>query len=192
MNGHSFARIGIVFAILAIAAATPATAQVISIRSGTFTTDNSLGGRLDISGTQGFTLQAAMTDGINEPFASCRLGICPPGELEIHVRSIGNDLPGTATLRGNTYADLGGLVSPNSADIMITGQIGIPPVGNQPVTVTAPFDFAGLFFYAESENDPPQEARLIGGGQVTFHLAPASGGTEWTATSAVFEFTRRR
>jgi hypothetical protein len=71
---------------------------------------------------------------------------------------------------------------------MISGEIAIPLVGSEPVTVSAPFDFSGLFFYAESENDPPNEARLVGGGRVTLHLTPVNGGTEWSATRAVFEF----
>jgi hypothetical protein len=190
MIGYSFVRIGILFAILASAAARPAAAEVITILSGTLVFDSSgNSGRLDISGNRDFRLEAATLSGINEPFESCGFGACEPGRtVTLFATWVGNDLPGVARLRGVTYQDVGGLNSPNSADIRFSGEVPIPPVGDSPVTITAPFDFAGRFFYADSDTAPQQDAFLTGGGRVTFVLVPGADGTSWSAQSARFEF----
>jgi len=50
MNRHSIAKTGILLSLLALAAARPATAEVIAIKSGTFAFEGGEG-RLDVSGT---------------------------------------------------------------------------------------------------------------------------------------------
>jgi hypothetical protein len=66
--------------------------------------------------------------------------------------------------------------------------VPIPPVADHPVTITVPFDFAGIFVYAPDLESPQQEALLTGGGIVTFVLTPGADGTSWSAKSAEFEF----
>jgi hypothetical protein len=190
MFEQKFVKIGIAFMILLSAAAKPAAAEVIAIKSGTLSFGTGPGSqRLVISGNRDFRFEGATLTGINEPYESCGSGACEPGQTAtLHATWTGNDLPGVAELRGKTYPDVGGHNSPNWLRVTFSGEVPIPPVGDQPVTITAPFDLAGIFVYAPNLESPTQEALLTGGGVVTFVLAPAVDGTSWLARSAEFEF----
>jgi hypothetical protein len=182
---YSFAKFGIVLAIL-VCAARPAESQVISIIDGTFISEGG-GGQLNISGTQAFRLEAAALTGRFDAVDQCFVPECPPGTVvELGARWIGNDLPGTATLRGKTYDDVGGLDSLNSADVRFAGQFVMPPLSDGPVSITVPFDFAGRFAYSEDLSEV-QDALLTGGGQVTLVLEQLFQGS-WSIRSAAFEF----
>lgn len=184
-----FVRTGIVLSVLTAAAARPAMAEVITIKQGTFTTESESGGRLSIAGTRGFTMDAGTHFGFFNAFNQCSVPECVPGTVvEINAGWSGNDLPGTATLRGQTYPDLGGPMSPNGAEILFSGQITMPPMSDGPVSVTVPFDFAGEFRYGPDLDTPQQKAFLTGGGFVTFLLKPFQDGTSWFIESVEFEF----
>jgi hypothetical protein len=183
---HSFVKTGILLSLLALAPAVSATAEVISIKHGTFTYRP---GILTISGNRGFTMDAGAQTGFFHAFDQCSVPECPPGAVvEINAGWSGNDLPGIATLRGKTYPDLGGHNSPNSAEIRFSGQITMPPMSDGPVSVTVPFDFAGEFRYRPDLETPPEKAFLTGGGVATFHLEPFADGMTWFIRSAEFAF----
>jgi hypothetical protein len=181
--------VGAGFVWLVVAAAPHRAEAQIIVRTGSMVMESSGFARLTISGNRHFTLQASAYDGLNEPFASCGFGVCTPGAtLDILVRSTGNDLPGIATLRGQTYDDLGGLASPNFADIAFIGRVTMPAMNGAPARVTAPFEFTGRLAYAPDPFSEPDVVSLVGRGRVTFYLTPSVDGTEWNATHAVFEF----
>jgi hypothetical protein len=191
MIGHRFVKTGIVLSLLTVATARPATAEVITILRGTFVSDRGeWGGSLDIEGNRGFTLEADALLGFFGAFNACSVPECPPGTVvEINAGWSGNDLPGTATLRGKTYPDVGGHSTWNSAFIRFSGQITMPPMAEGPVSITAPFDFAGRFTYSPDLSSP-SEALLTGGGVVTFLLEPYPDGTNtsWIVRRAEFDF----
>ena len=189
MMAHSFVKNGILLSLLVLVPAVSATAEVISIKQGTFTAEGESGGRLSIAGNRGFTMDAGTHFGFFHAFNQCSVPECPPGTVvEINAGWSFNDLPGTAVLRGRTYPDLGGHNSPNGAVIRFSGQITMPPMGDEPVSVQVPFDFAGRFVYGPDLETAAQEALLTGGGAVTFHLEPYPDRTSWLIRSAEFEF----
>ena len=190
MSRREFAKTGTVLSFLIFAAAASATAEVITIKSGTLSFGTGAGAqRLVISGNRDFRFEGSTLSGINEPYESCGFGACEPGRTAtLHAHWSGNDLPGVAELRGQTYPDVGGLNSPNHLEVTFSGDVPIPPVGDRPVRITVPFDFAGRFIYAPDPASPPREALLTGGGVVTFVLVPGADGTSWSARSAEFEF----
>jgi hypothetical protein len=189
MCRQGIARIGTTLAFLAIAAAVSAAPDVVAIKDGTFIYDAQHPGLLDISGTSAFTLMAHALTGTFNAVDQCNFTPeCQPGDVvEIRAQWLGNDLPGTAQLRGKTYEDLGGLNSPNSVAIQFSGQVTMPAMSDGPTTVTVPFDFTGLFKYEVP--DGVGTAVLIGGGLVTFALEPSLENS-WRISSAVFEFRR--
>jgi hypothetical protein len=190
MIGHAFVKRGILVSFLVLAPAVSATAEVIAIKSGTLSFGTGSGSlRLVISGNRDFRFEGFTLTGINEPYESCGFGACEPGQTAtLHATWTGNDLPGVAELRGKTYPDVGGHNSPNWLRVTFSGEVPIPLVGDQPVTITVPFDFAGIFVYAPNLESPMQEALLTGGGVATFVLVPGADGTSWSARSAEFEF----
>jgi hypothetical protein len=134
-------------------------------------------------------LEAGAQSGCFNLWEQCRLPQCQPGTVvEIAAGWSGNDLPGTAELRGKTYPDLGGQNTWNSADVRFSGGITMPPMRDGPVSITALFDFAGRFVYAESVEDEPQDALLTGGGRVTLFLEPYPGENSWVIRRVEFEF----
>jgi hypothetical protein len=190
MSRQLFVKTGIVFAILMTVAAS-ASAEVITIVGGTFTYDGDVGGRLNVAGNRGFTIDAGTGFGIFNAFNQCHVSApeCPPGTVvEINARWSGSDLGGTAALRGKTYPDLGSFNSPNWADVRFSGRITMPPMSDGPVSVTVPFDFAGRFIYGPDFETGTQEALLTGGGLATFHFAPHPNFPSWYMRSAEFEF----
>jgi hypothetical protein len=188
MLGHTVVKMGIVMACLAGVAA-PATAQVISIRHGTLVFELDKGGALDISGNRRFKLEAtASTSGRFDAINQCRDPECAPGTIvEIGAVWVGLDLPGTARLQGQTYGDVGGFDSPNSAGIEISGKVTMPAMSDGPVSVTVPFDLTGVFLYGDG-GQGSQDAFLSGGGDVTLFLEPYPGENSWQIRSAAFEF----
>ena len=187
MIGHSFAQKGILVALLLTIGAAPAFAEVIAIKRGTLVFENGQGGRLNISGTRGFRLQASTLSGRFNLQNQCAAPECQPGTVvEIGAFWSGNDLPGTAELRGTTYPDVGGLNSPNSAEIELSGEVTMPPMSDGPITFKAPFEFAGRFTYAPDLQTPSQTVSLTGGGRVILELIP--NGDSWLIGDITFEF----
>lgn len=195
MRHHRCVKSGFFAAVLIGAIAQSAAAEVIAIKDGTFIFEGSGTadpgtGRLEISGNKAFMFRAAVSasGGRFNLYSQCQSPDCPPGTVvELDAFWIGNDLPGTATLRGKTYQDVGGLNSDSSAAAGFAGSVTMPPMSDGPVSITVPFDFSGRFSYGLLGPDP-KESLLAGGGRVTVFLRPNFDGTSWELQRAVFEF----
>ncbi len=191
--GYSFVKTTMLIAGLLVAVARPSPAQIVTIDKGTFVYPADRAGQLNISGNENFRLEARTLTGRFDAIDSCQVPECPPGStVELGARWVGNDLPGTARLRGKTYPDVGGLSSPNSADVRFSGEVTMPAMSNNPVSITAPFDFAGVFFFAADLSQPQQDVLLTGRGLVTLFLDPNVAENSWVIRSATFDFSPAR
>ena len=87
-------------------------------------------GTVSLQGTRGFTLEAITLAGV-DPASVCEPAAeCPPGKaVPLSGMWAGLDLPGIATLQGQTYTDVGGINSPASA------RIELPSKGSREVAV---------------------------------------------------------
>ncbi len=199
MNVRSLVIGGIVFSLCALAVPAPAAAEVIAINRGTFVFENDADniGTLAIAGTHGFRLNARLqlADGHFGAVEFCDFSEeCTPGAIvQIDAGWGGSALLGAiAQLRGKTYTDIGGAVSPNGGLVEFSGAIVMPAMDGGSAAVTAPFEFGGSFMYGPDEGSS-QTAILTGGGFVTLLLEPGVGGS-WIIRRAEFTFrpARRR
>jgi hypothetical protein len=189
MSRQLFVKTGIVFAILMTAAAS-ASAEVITIVRGTFVFEEG-GGPINITGNKGFTFVGSADSRAFPPYQNCATTPdCPPGTvLDLGFRVGFSDLPGTATLRGTVYPAVGDFNSPKRALFEFDGQVTLPALSDEPISITVPFDFAGRFIYAPDFETEAQEALLTGGGVVTLTFEPFGAGTNaWRFRRAEFEF----
>lgn len=170
MIGQWFARIGLIVPFLLTAAASPATAEVITIKHGSFVWPETQAGRIVLSGNRGFRLQVGTQTGIFNPWDRCSsVPECQPGTVvEIAARWSGNDLPGTAALRGRTYDDVGSANSFNGARVEFDGQITMPPMAIRTLLLLALF----------------RELRALRGDAVTSAFGQAEGGTRPAASTS--------
>ena len=197
MRYYSNVRMAMVVAILAGAFPYSAAAEVIAIKDGTFIFEgngspNQGTGRVEISGNKAFTFSAGVdiSGGRFNLYSQCQTPDCPPGAVvSLDAFWSGNDLQGTATLRGKTYNDVGGLDSDSGAAAGFSGSVTMPEMTGGSVAVTVPFEFSGRFSY-DLFGPRPKEALLAGGGRVTVFLRPNSEGTSWELERAVFQFDR--
>jgi hypothetical protein len=190
MIRHSFVKTGTLLSFLILAAAAPATAEVVVVNQGTFVFGEGAD-RVDISGTRDFRFEGNALTGRFAADEMCFGGVeCGPGAvIPLDAAWIGNDLPGTAELRGTLYPDVGGHNSPNYAHIEFTGQVTMPDAMTaEPISITVPFDFAGRFVYGPDLETPSQTAALTGGGRVTLTFDPGDTGEGWVLRTASFEF----
>jgi hypothetical protein len=191
------ARASVTSAILlssfVLAAPRPAAAEVIAITRGTFVYENDIG-VLDIAGTRGFRMNGRIPrhEGQFGAIDFCAFSEeCTPGAVvQIAAGWGGSALQGTvAKLRGVTYSDIGGPNSPSGGLVEFSGGITMPEWTGGATTVTAPFEFGGLFVYGDEQST--QSAMLTGGGVATFFLEPGVGGS-WVIRRAEFEFRPAR
>jgi hypothetical protein len=184
-------RVGLAVAILVGAASQSASAEVVSIRHGSFVFEGGAG-VLDISGNRGFRLRVGVTidGGRFEAFSQCsEFTPCPPGTtVNLDASWSGNDAQGTATLRGTAYNDVGAQDGDSAVSIGFSGSFTAPQMTDSPVTITVPFDFSGSFAYGLNGPEP-QQALLSGGGHVTLTLRPSSDQSGWILERAVFAFS---
>jgi hypothetical protein len=152
-------------------------------------------GSLELVGNRGFTLISNVDafGGIFLPLGVCFLG-CPPGSM-IPLKAFwnGGDLPGTATLDGRVFDDVGGgsddPPSPQ-AQVDFTGSVTMPPLVGNTAAASAPFSFSGSFRYPDP-NDPflPLLEELTGHGTATLFLRRSTEfPDQWAYTSARYEF----
>jgi hypothetical protein len=180
--------LGTVLAILG--AAVPAGAETIQITSGAFTWVRASGTAPSvILAGSGFTFDGAGTGGIFNPRTQCSVPECLAGTtVDLHLFFSGGDLPGDATLNGQTYANIGGLASVSSLLAEWTGSLVIP-AGFAGGSVSAPFLFSGRFSYALDASQPQQFVDLLGSGLATLGFAPFPGPEgAFFLTSATYAF----
>ena len=63
----------------------------------------------------------------------------------------------------------------------------MPPMSDEPVTITVPFELSGSFFYGLTGAEL-RSASLTGGGDATLLLRPDFEGTSWIIDRVVFDF----
>ena len=180
-----------VAAILGIFAGQLLTAadDVVVIKRGTFSFEAGEG-QLDVSGTQGFafTARVSISGGFFNAYEQCQFPECAPGTtVDLNAQWTGNDLPGDGRLRGVTYDNVGSLDADSSAGIQFSGTVTMPPMSDQPVSITVPFEIVGSFAYGLT-GAASERVSLTGGGNATLFLSPAHGGTSWAIDRVVFDF----
>jgi hypothetical protein len=190
MIPHTFVKTGILlsFCFLLIAAPVTAADEVIAIKEGTFGFESGEG-RLDISGTRNFRLNALvfLHGGFFPAFDLCQLPECPPGtELELTARCSGLDVFGNVELRGRSFPT----VSTDDVGVVFgfSGSVTLPAISGGTVTVSVPFDFAGTFGY-DLDTSEPKQALLTGGGDATLTLVPhPEDNQKWLIEKIEFQF----
>jgi hypothetical protein len=159
-------RIGLVLAAVAIAI--PARAETIVINSGFLEWIRPAGVTTIQLAGDNFTFSGIGRTGIFEPLDDCGVPECVPGaSVDLHAYWIGLDLPGTATYQGTTYSPVGSLNSTAGLGARWTGSLLIPADFSGGL-LTAPFQFAGDFFYP----GPDSPVTLVGSGQTTLNFTP--------------------
>ena len=165
--GHFPKTLALTFLLMAAATkvgADPVTAGAltfpggVSLTSGDFTFD----GRVSYAG------------GILLPW-DCRFSGCPAGStVDLLASWSGMDLPGTATLGDQVFTNVGSAASSTSLWTQWTGGLLIP-LDFTGGTLTAPFEFAGLFSYLDALGQG-QTLELDGSGIATLAFVPHSLG----------------
>jgi hypothetical protein len=198
MFSCSWMKVAVLSGLLLVLGAPPLSAtgdEVVSILGGTFVFENGQG-RLDVSGNKNFALRAGVTisSGVFNAWSQCNSNLgCPPGSsVDLDAAWSDSDLlSGAATLKEATYERVGSADSDSTARVGFSGSVIMPPIGDVPVSVNVPFDFAGLFTYnLSAPGAEPQRALLSGGGRVTLTLRPSpEDPSVWRIDRLVFEFS---
>jgi hypothetical protein len=153
----------------ALGLALPASADPIRITSGALVgvTSYGSGSQVTLIG-EGFTFEGGTHFGVFELF-DCANPECRAGStVDLRAYWSGNDLPGTATLDGITYTQVGGLGQTSSSlEVDWTGNLIIPD-DFEGGTLTAPFQFSGVFRTGTAAG----QVSLTGSGQTSVTFAP--------------------
>ena len=137
------------------------------------TTDNSDGSSADVrlQGEQGFTFEGFTGNGVFGP-SQCISPECGTGSVvDLLARWGGGDLEGIATLKGQTYTDLGSASGFEGMLAEWTGQLTIPS-GFAGGTLAAPFLFSGVFSYGSGASGEASQVGLRGSGTTTLSFRP--------------------
>ena len=174
MEGRSrILRIAVVLLWLAV----PARAETIRITSGLLDYSTLPDTPLTITlAGEGFTFSGATHElaGIFQPWIQCLVPECLVGTtVDLHAFWSGKDLPGTATLDGETFTGVGGL-GPESTSLLAewTGELTIPE-GFTGGVLTAPFLFTGVFSVPFTATEPGRRVDLIGSGVASLTFRPS-------------------
>jgi hypothetical protein len=148
------------------------------------------GGLLSLSGTRGFSLVGGVTrsGGVAEAFEACVASDCAPGALiPLAAAWSGTDLPGSVTLDGTTYTQVGSLATSMTADVQFSGTLIAPPLTSRGFqTVTTPFTLRGQFVHAGSGGLLVAET-FSGEGLARVSLASRSGTSGWSVGRVVYK-----
>lgn len=141
------------------------------------------------SAERGFSLSSVP----DVPFFGARcMGDCPPGELVGSGAGwTDHDLPGTASLDGETFRIGMGSAIEGFASVFFDGPMWTAPplTGSMTATVVVPVTFTGAIAPPTPEGSVPQRTPLFGSGQATLSLtwnAPTDG---WLLAAARYELT---
>jgi hypothetical protein len=147
-------------------------------------------GAIEVSGQSGFSLQARVSgaSGIFAAENQCAELDCQPGtQVSLFAHWSGNDLPGSATLRGQPYV-LGSEGAGGAMGVVtFDGSVTLPDfTSSAAVDVSAPFTFSGQL---APEGSSDVEA-LHGAGTATLHFAQSADGSAWQFAGAAYQFHR--
>ena len=147
------------------------------------------GGEMSLSGTRGFSLTAGVTrsGGVATAFDTCFASNCAPGALiPLAAGWSGSDLPGTATLDGITYSDLGSVATAAAGTVQFTGSLVAPPLNRASQTATATFTLRGQFVHADPGGLLVTET-FTGEGVARVWLASRQGDSGWSVERVVYK-----
>jgi len=159
----------ITFVLLIIGTAVPLRAADLQILGG-YLDVGTANGRLFLVGDRQFTFRGHVANiaGIFKP-GDCNSGgvVCTPGAvIQLDAAWSGLDLPGDATLDGNTYPNVGSGTSSSSMEVLFSGSAVLPALGPASTTVSVPFALSGRFSH------PGGMETLHGLGTATLFLSP--------------------
>jgi PEP-CTERM motif len=149
----------------------PARADKVALTGGVLDLDVGADapGPVQLTGDRGFTFNGflyGVVFGLGDPL--------PPGTaVTLQIGGSGFDLPGTATLDGTTYTDVGGAHSDTSASLLFSTTAMLPAVLSAPTAVTAPFLLD--FLLTGNTFGPTGSVHLSGGGSATLVLEEDHG-----------------
>jgi hypothetical protein len=165
------------------------TASLIVIDRGDLDVSGT-GGGMSLYGTRGFSLTARVTrsGGVATAFDTCLASNCAPGALiPLAAGWSGSDLPGTATLDGITYTDLGSVATATAGTVQFTGSLVAPPLTNRASqTATATFTLRGQFVHADPGGLLVTET-FTGEGVARVWLASRQGESGWSVERVVYK-----
>jgi hypothetical protein len=183
-------RLSTVVAVLALSVSilSPVhAADGVAVTSGTMVFSSHLG-QIDLRGRSGFRLQARVDDvgGLFAPNLQCEVPECPPGTVvDLYATWSGQDLWGTASLRGSGYL-LGSEGEGGAAGLIVFfGSVVLPdftPSGT--AEVRAPFTVAGLLSPVSAAGSIPEP--FSGGGTATLQLTMTADGTSWAISGVTY------
>ena len=180
-------KTGIFLAVVVLGTAISAAAQVVVVRQGAITLPSMFPpASIELSGTRGFSFSGGASGGGFSAMTACEEGCLPGSVVSLEAEFAGSNLGGTARLQGTTYVDIGSLSSLENLVLLTAGEATLPPISDGPVSVTAPFEFAGQFSYVKDEE--PGSVLLAGGGVATLFLQPSPDGLSWIVAAAEFAF----
>ena len=167
--GKGFRFATLVFALVLVSS--PAQADKVALTGGVLDLDVGADapGPVQLTGDRGFTFNGfiyGVVFGLGDPL--------PPGTaVTLQIGGSGFDLPGTATLDGTTYTDVGGAHSDTSASLLFSTTAMLPAVLRAPATITAPFLLD--FFLTGNTFGPTGSVHLSGAGNATIFLDEDQG-----------------
>jgi hypothetical protein len=182
------ARTALATAVAILAIAVPVRGDPIQVTSGALHFLREDGSpSITLSGG-GFTFAGTgfLTGGVFAPWNDCLVPNCVPGTtIDLHAFWLGSDLPGTATVDGRTFQNVGSLATDASLLAEWIGSVLIPTdfTGG---TLTAPFSFSGQFSFFDFPNQTV--LNLTGTGLATLNFTPFPTGPGFFLSSATYAF----
>jgi hypothetical protein len=149
-------------------------------------------GTIDVRAQSDFSMHAFVFEsgGIYRPGDQCSFPECVPGtNVSLFALWSGNDVSGTATLRGHDYVLSSEAADGAAAIVQFDGNVILPDfTSTGTADVSAPFTFVGqIHIEATGETMP-----LTGSGTATLHLLMSQEGPNWNIVSATYQFERAK
>ena len=195
---RSLATVALTAAVLVVGRV--AEAEPITITAGSIQMSR-LAGSVDIEGDRGFSLRAGVgaIDGVFSVVDQCNFNLeCLPGvPIDLRAAWGGSSLRGgVVTLDGDTFESVGGLISPSSAAIYLTGSVIAPSFDRETIELRAPFSLDGQFISSAFINPDGsgmirETLRGVGVATLTLQrLLPQSEGlpVSWRYSALTYDF----
>ena len=172
----------------ALHASRPTTRDAIVIDRGELDLSPS-GGALSLSGTRGFSFSGSVSrsGGIVDAFDACVAASCVPGApISLRAAWSGTDLPGSITLDGLSYPQVGSLANSMAAAVEFSGAVLAPPLTDRgTLTAVAPFTLRGQFVHPDNAGLLVTEL-FTGAGVARVYLTNNGAGGGWSVERVVY------